>query len=128
MPMRPPVHRPPQFGPPEERTRDRQREHDARRGSAHARGYGKRWQAAAAGHLRRHPLCAYCQLEGRVTPASEVDHLYPHKGDMGLFWRALYWVSACAPCHAGFKQSVERKGKHAIDALARRLGLPPLDG
>jgi hypothetical protein len=59
-----------------------------------------------------------------VTAASLVDHLYPHKGDQTLFWIRTWWVSSCAPCHNGFKQRIEDIGQSAIDALARRLGLP----
>lgn len=77
-------------------------------------------------HLGGHPLCAYCELEGRVAAATLVDHLYPHRRFQGVFWMRQWWVSACADCHDGFKQRVERAGKAAIDALARRLGLPVL--
>lgn len=106
--------------------REAKREADERRGSARERGYTWRWDKASKTHLGHHPLCAYCALEGRIEPATLVDHLYPHAVYEGVFWLTHWWVSACKPCHDGFKQAIERKGKAAIDALAQRLGRPVL--
>lgn len=65
-----------------------------------ARGYGYKWQQAREGWLRKHPLCVYCERDGRVTPASVIDHIEPHRGDMVLFWAAdTNWQSLCKPCH-----------------------------
>lgn len=50
---------------------------DARRGSAHSRGYGARWRRLREQVLNREPLCRSCLLEGRVTSAAEVDHIRP---------------------------------------------------
>ena len=52
-----------------------QRVHDERRGTAASRGYGARWQRVRAMVLRASPLCAECQREGRVTPATDVHHV-----------------------------------------------------
>jgi 5-methylcytosine-specific restriction protein A len=106
--------------------REANRTYDQRRGSARERGYTSRWDKASAGHLRNHPLCRYCELAGDLTPATLTDHLYPHRGDSGLFWNSAYWIASCKPCHDGFKQGVERQGRAALDKLARRLGLDPL--
>lgn len=81
---------------------------------------------ASASYLRSHPLCAYCELDGRITAAALTDHLYPQMSFEGVFWERQWWVPSCASCHNGFKQVVERQGKSAIDALARRLGRPVL--
>jgi 5-methylcytosine-specific restriction protein A len=35
----------------------------------------KRWQDTRAAVLRANPLCAWCLMEGRVEPATEVDHI-----------------------------------------------------
>ncbi len=102
--------------------------YDRQRGSAAARGYGREWQAARAVHLAQHPLCAYCELRGDVTPATLVDHLYPHRRFDGVFWVREWWVSSCAPCHDGFKQRIERSGKRGLDELAAKLGRPVLRG
>lgn len=98
------------------------REYDDRRGSAASRGYTGRWAKASASFRRVNPLCEYCGLEGRVTAATLVDHLYPHRTYDGVFWIKDWWVACCDPCHSGMKQAVERSGKVAIDKLAIRLG------
>lgn len=67
--------------------------------TAHQRGYGYRWQQASKGWLRSHPLCVYCEAQGRVTAATDVDHIVPHRGDMVLFWDNTNWQSLCGPCH-----------------------------
>lgn len=82
--------------------RAEQRAHDAARGSASKRGYGRRWQAASKGWLRQHPLCQCPDCdEGRkrVTPATVVDHKVPHRGDMALFWDPTNWQSMAKTCH-----------------------------
>lgn len=118
---------PARFRPAGQPTRQTQnREADHRRGSARERGYSAKWDAASAGHLRNNPLCRYCALAEEVEPATLTDHLYPHRGDQALFWNPTYWISCCKPCHDGFKQRIERKGRFALDDLAARLGLPPL--
>lgn len=48
---------------------------DARRGSAHSRGYGVAWRATRLRFLQKHPLCEDCLLEGRSVPATDVDHV-----------------------------------------------------
>lgn len=110
---------------------ERDREADARRGTAHARGYDGRWAKASKAHLRAHPLCAYCETGAfddapRVEAATLTDHLYPHGGDRDLFWLSKLWVSSCADCHNGPKQAAERRGRPALDVLARHLGRPTL--
>lgn len=120
--------RPPTFRPNGVRTKtERDREHDQRRGSAASRGYTWRWAKAAKTFLAREPLCRYCALQGNpVTAATCVDHLYPQQQFPALFWRTDLWVPSCQTCHNGFKHAIERQGLAALDALARRLGLPPL--
>lgn len=75
--------------------------------SSTQRGYGYAWQKARAGHLRSHPLCVYCEREGRVTAATVVDHRVPHRGDQVLFWDQSNWQSMCKPHHDGEKQREE---------------------
>lgn len=76
----------------------RQREQE--RGSAHERGYTRQWSRAAAAFRQRHPTCAMCEAAGRVTPATCVDHIVPHKGDMVLFNDVNNLQSLCASCHS----------------------------
>ena len=98
------------------------------RGSARSRGYDATWEKARAEHLRAHPLCGYCALKGKVAGATLVDHLYPHRGAVAVFWFKPWWVSSCATCHSGEKQAIERAGRAALDRLAQRLGLPTWSG
>lgn len=72
---------------------------DAIRGGAAFRGYDRRWQKARDDYLRKHPLCVKCQEEGRLTPATVVDHIIPHRGDRTLFWDVRNWQSLCKSCH-----------------------------
>lgn len=122
--------RPPLFRPHGRATRAEQnREADGRRGSARQRGYTGRWDKASKTFIARHPLCRYCEVgaygPARVAPASLTDHLYPHRTFDGVFWLTRLWVPCCTDCHAA-KQATERKGRAALDALARRIGWPTL--
>ncbi|MDH0745743.1 HNH endonuclease [Pseudomonas sp. GD03842] len=86
----------------------------ATKATAHQRGYGYKWQKAREGWLRHHPLCAYCEREGRVTEATVVDHIKAHRGDMALFWNRSNWMSLCATCHSSVKQreeNAQRRGQ-----------------
>lgn len=75
--------------------------------TAAQRGYGYKWQKAREGFLREHPLCVMCQVEGRVMVATVVDHITPHRGDMGLFWQRSNWQPLCATHHSRDKQREE---------------------
>lgn len=81
------------------------------RRSAHARGYDKRrWKPARDQFLREYPLCgmrpqgqapvmSLCHQEGRTTPAYQVDHVEPHRGNVTLFWDVTQnWQSLCRSC------------------------------
>lgn len=70
------------------------------RESSTKRHYNYKWQQARAGWLTKHPLCVHCEQRGRVTEATNVDHVRPHKGDMTLFWDRDNWQSLCGPCHS----------------------------
>lgn len=48
--------------------------------------YGRRWKAKAAAFLRDNPLCVECLAEGRIVPATQADHVEPHRGDVVKFW------------------------------------------
>ena len=69
------------------------------RENATARGYDGRWRVARLRFLKRNPLCAACMQEGRLSPATVVDHITPHRGDETLFWEESNWQPMCKPCH-----------------------------
>lgn len=83
---------------------------DERRGSSAQRGYGYAWQKAREAYLRKHPLCRMHAELGEVVPASLVDHVEPHRGDMVKFWDSANWQSLCKKCHDGAKQRMEKSG------------------
>lgn len=56
------------------------------RESASQRGYDRKWAKVRGRFLQMNPLCLHCKCEGRMTPATEVDHIVPHRGDKELFW------------------------------------------
>jgi 5-methylcytosine-specific restriction protein A len=84
--------------------------YDQQRGTAHERGYTNRWNIARTAYLRKHPLCVRCRQAGRISAASVVNHIKPHKGDMKLFWDSSNWESVCKTCHDSAIQKQERTG------------------
>jgi 5-methylcytosine-specific restriction protein A len=73
------------------------------------RGYDYTWKKFRELWLAKHPLCgdredgrsaehSRCAREGRVTAATDVDHITPHRGDMVAFWQGP-WQSLCGTCH-----------------------------
>ncbi|WP_226550839.1 HNH endonuclease signature motif containing protein [Celeribacter naphthalenivorans] len=59
-----------------------------------------RWQRLRGAYLARHPLCSDCGELGVVVPATEVDHIERHMGDLGKFldWDNLQGL--CKRCHS----------------------------
>lgn len=103
---------------------ERKRHYEKARGTARDRGYDAAWERAKAAHLAAHPACVYCGLRGASTTATLVDHFWPVRVyGPALFWKREFWVSSCASCHSGFKQSFERAGHASLCSLARHLGL-----
>jgi 5-methylcytosine-specific restriction protein A len=97
---------------PSGRCDEHQREREQRvRLSSTERGYDWTWRTRALAFLARHPLCggrphglapvmSQCHEQGRVTAATDVDHVRPHRGDQGLFWdEENNWQSLCGDCH-----------------------------
>jgi len=40
-----------------------------------------------------------CREKGKLTPATVVDHIVPHRGDPILFWDEKNWQPLCKDCH-----------------------------
>ena len=80
---------------------------DALRGNATARGYDAKWREARRLFLQRNPLCQNCLKNGKLTPATVVDHIVPHRGDQLLFWDHGNWQALCKACH-------DRKTGHGL--------------
>lgn len=76
-----------------------------RQAGSTARGYGYRWQKFRRAWLAQHPLCVMCRNEGRVTAATDVDHVVPHRGDMRRFWAGPFQ----SLCHAHHSEKTARE-------------------
>lgn len=57
---------------------------------------GAPWRRLRAAVLAEHPLCQLCKRQGRITPATEVDHVDndPSNNDRENL------MSICKPCHS----------------------------
>ena len=45
----------------------------------------KAWKVRRLHQLAREPWCAQCLADGVYTPATDADHIVPHRGDVHLF-------------------------------------------
>lgn len=88
-----------------EHERERKRRYDERRPSARQRGYDSKWEQARKAYLAASPFCRMCG-----EPATEVDHIVPHKGDQRLFWDRKNWQPLCKPHHSA-KTMAELNGR-----------------
>ena len=75
------------------------------------RGYGWRWQKRREAILNREPLCRPCKQAGRVTPATEVDHIVPKA--QGGTDHPDNLEPICHDCHEA-KSRVEARGAPAV--------------
>ena len=73
--------------------------------------YGYRWRKRRTQYLAQHPLCVMCAEDGNVRPATELDHILKHDGDLTLFWDEDNWQGLCADHHRSTKARLERSGK-----------------
>ncbi|WP_082552255.1 HNH endonuclease [Massilia sp. Root351] len=70
---------------------------------------GRRLQAMRASLFQRYPLCAECERQGRVTAATQRDHVVPlaeggaddHTNEQGL----------CDPCHEAKSLTESARGR-----------------
>lgn len=74
------------------------------RGNSTARGYDRSWQQAREQALKRDRyICKSCEVEGIITPATQVHHIKPFRqGDKSdpLRLKLDNLESLCASCHA----------------------------
>ena len=57
------------------------------------------WRRFRDWYIRKNPLCELCQKEGRIVPATLVDHIAELK-DLGAPYDEGNVQSLCASCHA----------------------------
>lgn len=81
------------------------------RRSAHARGYTKAWAKCSKQFLSTYYFCGMrpnqqapvmsdCHRRGLKTPATQTDHVTPHRGDQVLFWDEGNLQALCMSCHS----------------------------
>lgn len=68
---------------------------EGKRAGSTERGYNIKWQQARKRYLRLNPLCRECG-----QPATDIDHIIPHKGNKLLFWNTVNWQPLCHKCHS----------------------------
>jgi len=79
----------------EQRRKEFSRKAGKDRPTSNARGYNYRWQKTSKMYLKLHPVCVMCG-----APATEVDHIIPHKGDPELMWSESNYQALCHKCHS----------------------------
>lgn len=87
--------------------------------NANQRGYTYQWSKASKHYLTSNPWCVECLKKGIHEPATETDHIIPHKGDKKLFWDKTNWQGLCHGCHSaktaredgGFKNRITSQKK-----------------
>jgi hypothetical protein len=67
------------------------------------------WERRRKHQLQIAPLCEMCAKEGKVVPATIVDHTVPHRGDYNAF-RLTPLQSLCVGHHNRCKQRLEVTG------------------
>ena len=103
----------------------------------------RRWQRLRIAVLNAHPLCANCEKEGRVAPATEVHHIVPietRRGNIAAMAELAYSPSnlmpLCHRCHylihqglcKGSKQErAKRTAAQTQDYCKRFFGIEPAD-
>ena len=90
-----------------------------KKGSSAARGYGARWRRLRERFLFEHPLCEECLKRGRAVPATDVDHIRPHRGEEALMWDEENLQALCHACHSR-KTAAEDGGFGNITTASRR--------
>jgi 5-methylcytosine-specific restriction enzyme A len=90
---------------------ERRREQDGERRRAHP---WRNWYSLAAWKQRRaaqladEPLCRRCVRDDRITAATTVNHVIPHRGNWQLFIAGAL-ESLCKPHHDSEVQAEERQ-------------------
>lgn len=67
------------------------------------------WRKLRAATLLRSPLCVHCEAEHRVTVATDVDHIDPHRGDWAKFTDLGNLQALCRSCHS---RKTKKEGRY----------------
>jgi 5-methylcytosine-specific restriction enzyme A len=85
----------------------------------------QQWRNIRDHQLKIEPLCAICEAEGRLTPATVADHHPPHGGDFNAFIMGPL-RSLCALCHDGLQPAFKHKPYNRRDIGADGFPVDPL--
>lgn len=85
----------------------------------------KAWKELRLDHLAKEPLCVFCLKEGKLTPATVVDHIQAHKGDIRLFFDPDNLQSLCKLHHDSAKQKAESNQVNHIGCNENGLPIDP---
>ena len=81
------------------------------------------WRRNSKAYLAAHPLCATCEAAGKLTPATQVDHIVALKrGGNPWDWDGLQ--SQCDACHAR-KTFIDELGKQRVGVSVDGTPLSP---
>lgn len=69
------------------------------RGTTAERGYGGAWQRRRKAFLATNPICVHCLAREIIRPATDVDHVIPHRGNKDLFDNGEL-AALCRSCHS----------------------------
>ena len=89
-----------------------QKEFDAARLGRYEQRYDRRWQKARLVFLQKNPLCACDECQSgkiKATPATVVDHIIPHRGNVELFWDESNWQALSKSHHDRKTRSESRE-------------------
>jgi 5-methylcytosine-specific restriction protein A len=79
------------------------------RKALNAKYASKQWRQFRQIQLSKYPICARCQSLGKITPATDVDHIIPHKMNVDK-WMGNRFQSLCKSCHS-IKTGLEQRGQ-----------------
>ena len=80
-------------------------------GNANKRGYGAKWRKVRVQALRRDSyLCQVCYESGRLTEATEVDHIV-NKASGGDWYDLENLQSICSECHKAKTKEESKNGR-----------------
>ena len=80
----------------------------------------RQWRNLRQIQLSKHPLCAACLSEGRITPALHIDHLFPWSQLGEDAFHINVFQSLCQSCHS-IKTTLEQRD------IYRHYGIPTKD-
>jgi 5-methylcytosine-specific restriction protein A len=76
------------------------RQRDHYRGNSRQRGYDNQWERFRLSYLRRHPLCADCEKQGKYIPATEIHHIRKLRDYPALKYEKSNLMGLCHECHS----------------------------